>query len=154
MSPAWQSPRPLLVRATSLCGSDLFAGQRRSALIGTSEQTLVYYHADETSRRPPAAMLYRHTPWFRTKQEATARNPAYFPRISSTVEQIIFCLPEDSPKYHEVCQEMRNICCSAGYSLPGCQCLRRRHGAPGYKNMTSRPGTRHGGYREVTRIPT
>jgi seryl-tRNA synthetase len=82
-----------------LAGEDL-------ALIGTSEQTLVGYHADETLDGDKLPLFYTaYTPCFRTESGSYGKASRGIFRVHqfNKVEQIVFCRPEDSPKYHEFC---------------------------------------------------
>ena len=83
----------------NLAGDDL-------ALIGTSEQTLVGYHADDLLDGETLPRMYTaYTPCFRTEAGSYGRASRGIFRVHQfhKVEQIIFCKPEDSPKYHEFC---------------------------------------------------
>ena len=76
------------------------------ALIGTSEQTLVGYHADETLEADTLPRRYTaYTPCFRTEAGSYGKESRGIFRVHQfhKVEQIIYCLPEDSPKCHEEC---------------------------------------------------
>jgi len=78
------------------------------ALIGTSEQVLVGYHADETLNAGELPLCYTaFTPCFRTEAGSYGKATRGIFRVHQfhKVEQIIFCLPEESEKYHQVCQE-------------------------------------------------
>ena len=75
-------------------------------LIGTAEQTLVGYHTDEVleaANLPERFTAY--TPCFRTESGSYGKEARGIFRVHQfhKVEQIIFCLPEDSPKCHEEC---------------------------------------------------
>lgn len=83
----------------AIAGQDL-------ALIGTSEQTLVGYHADEILNSGELPLKYcSFTPCFRTEAGSYGKAGRGIFRVHQfhKVEQIIFCKPEDSPKYHEEC---------------------------------------------------
>lgn len=76
------------------------------ALIGTSEQTLVGYHADEVLDGSKLPLCYTaFTPCFRTESGSYGKASRGIFRVHQfhKVEQIIFCKPEDSVKYHEFC---------------------------------------------------
>ena len=76
------------------------------ALIGTSEQTLVGYHADEILEAESLPRCYTaYTPCFRTEAGSYGKDSRGIFRVHQfhKVEQIVFCMPEDSPKYHEFC---------------------------------------------------
>ncbi|MDD3886683.1 MAG: serine--tRNA ligase [Victivallaceae bacterium] len=74
------------------------------ALIGTSEQTLVGYHADDVLDADKLPLRYTaFTPCFRTEAGSYGKASRGIFRVHQfhKVEQIIFCRPEDSVKYHE-----------------------------------------------------
>ena len=76
------------------------------ALIGTSEQTLVGYHADDVLEGDRLPLCYTaFTPCFRTEAGSYGKASRGIFRVHQfhKVEQIVFCKPEDSPKYHEFC---------------------------------------------------
>lgn len=76
------------------------------ALIGTSEQTLVGYHADEILDGATLPRCYTaFTPCFRTESGSYGKASRGIFRVHQfhKVEQIIFCKPQDSVKYHEFC---------------------------------------------------
>ena len=76
------------------------------ALIGTSEQTLVGYHADDVLDGEKLPLCYTaFTPCFRTESGSYGKASRGIFRVHQfhKVEQIVFCKPEDSPKYHEFC---------------------------------------------------
>ena len=76
------------------------------ALIGTSEQTLVGYHADDVLDGDKLPLCYTaFTPCFRTEAGSYGKASRGIFRVHQfhKVEQIVFCKPEDSPKYHEFC---------------------------------------------------
>ena len=78
------------------------------ALIGTSEQTLVGYHADEVLEAETLPRLYTaFTPCFRTEAGSYGKASRGIFRVHQfhKVEQIVFCRPEESVKYHEFCLE-------------------------------------------------
>lgn len=78
------------------------------ALIGTSEQTLVGYHADEVLESETLPRCYTaFTPCFRTEAGSYGKASKGIFRVHQfhKVEQIIFCLPQDSIKYHKICLE-------------------------------------------------
>jgi len=75
-------------------------------LIGTSEQTLIGYHANEIL--PAEALPLRYcafSPCFRTEAGAygKAARGAFRVHQFHKVEQIVFCRPEESEAWHEVC---------------------------------------------------
>ena len=76
------------------------------ALIGTSEQTLVGYHADDVLDGEKLPLCYTaFTPCFRTEAGSYGKASRGIFRVHQfhKVEQIVFCKPEDSPRYHEFC---------------------------------------------------
>ena len=76
------------------------------ALIGTSEQTLVGYHADDVLDGEKLPLCYTaFTPCFRTEAGSYGKASRGIFRVHQfhKVEQIVFCKPEESPKYHEFC---------------------------------------------------
>ncbi len=78
------------------------------ALIGTSEQTLVGYHADDVLDGAELPLCYTaYTPCFRTEAGSYGKASRGIFRVHQfhKVEQIIFCKPEESVKYHEFCLE-------------------------------------------------
>lgn len=78
------------------------------SLIGTSEQTLVGYHADEILDGDKLPLCYTaFTPCFRTESGSYGKASRGIFRVHQfhKVEQIIFCRPEDSEKYHKICLE-------------------------------------------------
>jgi len=75
-------------------------------LIGTSEQTLVGYHADEVLEESTLPRCYTaYTPCFRTEAGSYGKASRGIFRVHQfhKVEQIVFCKPEESVKYHEMC---------------------------------------------------
>ncbi len=75
-------------------------------LIGTSEQTLVGYHADEVLDGDTLPRMYTaYTPCFRTEAGSYGKASRGIFRVHQfhKVEQIVFCRPEESVKYHEMC---------------------------------------------------
>ncbi|MBE6367591.1 MAG: serine--tRNA ligase [Lentisphaerae bacterium] len=78
------------------------------ALIGTSEQTLVGFHADEVLEGATLPRFYTaYTPCFRTESGSYGKASRGIFRVHQfhKVEQIIFCKPQDSVKYHDFCLE-------------------------------------------------
>ena len=125
------------------------------ALIGTSEQTLVAYHADEVLPGDQLPLCYTaFTPCFRTEAGSYGKETRGIFRVHQfhKVEQIIFCRPDDSPRCHQVCQDNEEYLLQQ-LGLPYrvvLVCLGDM-GAPGYKKFDIEawfPG--YGGYREVT----
>ena len=125
------------------------------ALIGTSEQTLVGYHANETLPAADLPLNYTaFTPCFRTEAGSYGKESRGIFRVHQfhKVEQIIFCLPEESPRCHDFCLENEEALLQAlniPYRVVNV-CVGDM-GAPGYKKYDIEawfPG--YGGYREVT----
>jgi len=78
--------------------------------IGTSEQTLVAFHDDEIIPSDSLPRLYTaFTPCFRTEAGSYGRNSRGAFRVHQfhKIEQIIFCRPEESEKWHLEC--LKNI---------------------------------------------
>ncbi len=76
------------------------------ALIGTSEQTLVGYHADEILKAEDLPIAYSsYSPCFRTEAGSYGKESRGIFRVHQfhKVEQVIFSLPEDSPNQHKRC---------------------------------------------------
>ena len=106
---------PCLAKERTLYGTGylpFFADQTYSlkdedlALIGTSEQTLVGYHADDCLDEAELTLKYTaFTPCFRTEAGSYGKASKGIFRVHQfhKVEQIIFCRPEESVKYHEEC---------------------------------------------------
>ncbi|MDP6449917.1 MAG: serine--tRNA ligase [Lentisphaeria bacterium] len=125
------------------------------SLIGTSEQTLVAYHSDETL---PAAELPHcytaFTPCFRTEAGSYGKETRGIFRVHQfhKVEQIVFCMPDESPKYHQMCQDNEQALMELlGLPYRVVNVCVGDMGAPGYKKFDIEawfPG--YGGYREVT----
>ena len=132
----------------NLVGEDL-------ALIGTSEQTLVGYHADDLLDGAKLPLCYTaFTPCFRTEAGSYGKASRGIFRVHQfhKVEQIVFCKPEDSPKYHEFClKNEEDILQSLGLSYHVVNVCVGDLGAPGYKKYDIEawfPAFQ--GYREVT----
>ena len=132
----------------NLAGDDL-------ALIGTSEQTLVGYHADDVLDGAKLPLMYTaFTPCFRTESGSYGRASRGIFRVHQflEVEQIIFCRPEDSVKYHDFCLENEELILkelNIPYHVVNV-CVGDM-GAPGYKKYDIEawfPGFES--YREVT----
>ncbi|MFA6859824.1 MAG: serine--tRNA ligase [Clostridia bacterium] len=108
---------PLLARKETFFGTGYlpFAGDQLYtvgdtglSLIGTSEQTLVGFHAGETIDLTKGAILYTAlTPCFRTEAGSYGKETKGVFRVHqfSKVEQIVFCKPEESRKWHNFCLE-------------------------------------------------
>lgn len=132
----------------NLAGEDL-------ALIGTSEQTLVGYHADETLDADKLPLLYTaYTPCFRTEAGSYGKASRGIFRVHqfNKVEQIIFCHPDDSPKYHELCLENEEyLLKQLGIPYHVVNVCVGDMGAPGYKKYDIEAWfAGFGDYREVT----
>ncbi|MCK5806334.1 MAG: serine--tRNA ligase [Lentisphaeria bacterium] len=125
------------------------------ALIGTSEQTLVGYHADETLDGANLPLRYTSfTPCFRTEAGSYGKETRGIFRVHQfhKVEQIVFCLPDESPKYHEICQENEEFLLrQLGLPYRVVNVCVGDMGAPGYKKYDIEAWfAGYGGYREVT----
>ncbi|MCF7854881.1 MAG: serine--tRNA ligase [Candidatus Pacebacteria bacterium] len=125
------------------------------ALIGTSEQTLVGYHADEIITDVDLPLRYAaYSPCFRTEAGSYGKESRGIFRVHQfhKVEQIVFCRPEDSPAMHESCQENEEyLLQQLGIPYRVVNVCIGDMGAPGYKKYDIEawfPG--YGGYREVT----
>ena len=132
----------------NLAGEDL-------ALIGTSEQTLVGYHAEETLDGASLPRCYTSfTPCFRTEAGSYGKESRGIFRVHQfhKVEQIIFCKPDDSPRCHEVCLANEEyLLQQLGIPYRVVNVCVGDMGAPGYKKYDIEawyPG--FGAYREVT----
>ena len=114
----------------NLAGEDL-------ALIGTSEQTLVGYHADDVLDGDKLPLCYTaFTPCFRTESGSYGKASRGIFRVHQfhKVEQIVFCKPEDSPKYHEFClQNEEDLLKSLNIPYHVVNVCVGDLGAPGYK---------------------
>lgn len=74
--------------------------------IGTSEQTLLAFHDNEIIDYDELPIKYSaYTPCFRTEAGSYGKNSKGAFRVHQfhKMEQIIFCDPKDSEKYHEMC---------------------------------------------------
>lgn len=117
---------------------DIYKIERSNlSLIGTSEQVLVAYHADEILEEKNLPLLYSgFSPCFRTEAGSYGKDTKGVFRVHqfNKLEQIVFCQPEESQKMHELCQKNEEDMAEA---------LRIPHhrvlvcvgdcGAPGYK---------------------
>lgn len=155
---------PCLAKAQTLFGTGylpFFADQTYKlekedlALIGTSEQTLVSYHADETLDAATLPLCYTaFTPCFRTESGSYGKATRGIFRVHQfhKVEQIIFCLPENSVKQHLFCLENEEMLLQKlGLPYHVVDVCVGDMGAPGYRKYDVEawfPG--FGGYREVT----
>jgi len=90
-------------------GEDIYRVEGEEfGLIGTSEQTLVGYHADEVIDLSAGPLRYTaFSPCFRKEAGSYGRDTRGIFRAHQfhKVEQIVFCKPEESVKYHQECQE-------------------------------------------------
>ncbi len=125
------------------------------ALIGTSEQTLVGYHADDLLDAESLPLKYTaFTPCFRTEAGSYGRAAKGIFRVHQfhKVEQIIFCRPEDSVKYHEECLANEEyLLQQLGLPYRVVNVCVGDLGAPGYKKYDIEAWfAGFGGYREVT----
>ncbi len=132
----------------NLAGEDL-------ALIGTSEQTLVGYHADDVLEGAKLPLCYTSfTPCFRTESGSYGRASRGIFRVHQfhKVEQIIFCRPEESVKYHEFCLENEELILQQlGLPYHVVNVCVGDLGAPGYKKYDIEAWFPcFNGYREVT----
>lgn len=125
------------------------------ALIGTSEQTLVGYHADEVLEAATLPRCYTaFTPCFRTEAGSYGKESRGIFRVHQfhKVEQIVFCMPQDSVHYHEVCLANEEYMLQQlGIPYRVVNVCVGDLGAPGYKKYDIEawyPG--FGAYREVT----
>ncbi len=107
------------------------------ALIGTSEQTLIGYHADETLDAAELPLCYTaFSPCFRTEAGSHGKATRGIFRVHQfhKVEQIIFCTPDDSPKYHEYCLDNEeDMLRQLGIPYHVVNVCTGDLGAPGYK---------------------
>jgi seryl-tRNA synthetase len=124
-------------------------------LVGTSEQTLVGFHGDETlTDKELPAKLTSFTPCFRTEAGSYGKETRGIFRVHQfhKVEQIIVCLPEESPKWHDFCLENEELLLQKlGIPYRVVNVCTGDMGAPGFKKYDVEawfPG--YGGYREVT----
>ncbi|HCE46623.1 MAG TPA: serine--tRNA ligase [Lentisphaeria bacterium] len=125
------------------------------ALIGTSEQTLVAFHTDETLNASTLPLRYTaFSPCFRTEAGSYGKATKGIFRVHQfhKVEQIIFCLPEESEKYHQECLVNEEFLLQKlGIPYRVVDVCLGDMGAPGYRKYDTEawfPG--FGGYREVT----
>lgn len=125
------------------------------SLIGTSEQTLVAYHADEILKEEELPKLYSaYSECFRTEAGSYGKDTRGIFRVHEfmKVEQIVFCTPETSAEWHEKClQHEENILKALKIPYEVSLICVGDFGAPGYKKYDINawfPG--QGRYREVT----
>ena len=132
----------------ALAGEDL-------ALIGTSEQTLVGYHADEVLNAEELPLRYTaYSPCFRTESGSYGKAARGIFRVHQfqKVEQIIFCKPDESVKCHEEClANEEHLLTQLGIPYRVVNVCIGDLGAPGYKKYDIEAWfAGFGGYREVT----
>ena len=125
------------------------------ALIGTSEQTLVGYHADDVLDAADLPLCYTaFTPCFRTEAGSYGKASRGIFRVHQfhKVEQIVFCKPEGSVKYHEMCLANEEyILQQLGIPYHVVNVCVGDLGAPGYKKYDIEAWfAGFGAYREVT----
>ncbi len=125
------------------------------SLIGTSEQTLVGYHADEILDADKLPLLYSSfSPCFRTESGSYGKAARGIFRVHQfhKVEQIIFCLPENSERYHQLCLENEEyLLQQLGLPYRVVNVCLGDLGAPGYKKYDIEAWfAGFDGYREVT----
>jgi seryl-tRNA synthetase len=127
------------------------------SLIGTSEQTLVGYHAKEIldlGDDNPSIKLTAYTPCFRTESGSYGKATRGIHRVHQfhKVEQIVFCRPEDTVRYHDFCQETaEHLAAELGLPYHVVNVCVGDMGAPGHKKYDIEawfPG--YNGYREIT----
>ena len=125
------------------------------ALIGTSEQTLVGFHADEVLDGATLPRCYTaFTPCFRTESGSYGKASRGIFRVHQfhKVEQIIFCKPSESVKYHEFCLENEEyLLRQLGLPYHVVNVCVGDLGAPGYKKYDIEAWfAGFAAYREVT----
>jgi seryl-tRNA synthetase len=138
------------------CAAETYAIENENlALIGTSEQTLVGYHADEVLNPEEMPLRYMaYSPCFRTEAGSYGKATRGIFRVHQfhKVEQIIFCLPEESEKYHMECLKNEEDLFKA-LELPYrvVDVCVGDMGAPGYRKYDIEAYfAGYGDYREVT----
>lgn len=124
-------------------------------LIGTSEQTLVGYHGEEVLDAESLPLSYcAFSPCFRTESGSYGKASRGIFRVHQfhKVEQIIFCMPEESPKYHQVCLENEEyLLQQLGIPYHVVDVCVGDMGAPGYRKYDVEAWfAGFGSYREVT----
>jgi seryl-tRNA synthetase len=125
------------------------------ALIGTSEQTLVGYHADDLLEADTLPRRYTaFTPCFRTEAGSYGKAGRGIFRVHQfhKVEQIVFCLPEESEQYHLACLANEEyLLQQLGLAYRVVNVCLGDLGAPGYKKYDIEAWfAGFGAYREVT----
>ena len=94
------------------------------------------------------------TPCFRSEAGSYGKETRGIFRVHQfhKVEQIVFCMPDESPKYHQMCQDNEQALMELlGLPYRVVNVCVGDMGAPGYKKFDIEawfPG--YGGYREVT----
>jgi seryl-tRNA synthetase len=124
------------------------------ALIGTSEQTLMGYRADEILQASELPLRYTaFTPCFRTEAGSHGRDSrgAFRQHQFHKVEQIVISAPEQSEHWHEQCQEnAEGLLQALGVPYRVVRVCSGDLGAPAYKKYDIEawfPG--FGAYRET-----
>ena len=138
------------------CAAETYAIEGQNlALIGTSEQTLVGYHADEILSADELPARYcAFSPCFRTEAGSYGKESRGIFRVHQfhKVEQIIFCLPDNSEQYHKECLKNEESLLKAleiPYRVVDV-CVGDM-GAPGYRKYDIEAYfAGYDGYREVT----
>lgn len=126
-----------------------------ACLIGTSEQTLVGYHAKEILAADDLPLCYMaFTPCFRTEAGAHGRATRGIYRVHQfhKIEQIVFCRGDESEKWHDACQQNEEGMLQA-LNLPYrvVNVCTGDLGAPGWKKYDCEAWfAGYGSYREVT----
>ncbi len=125
------------------------------ALIGTSEQTLVGYHADEVLDADALPLCYTsYSPCFRTEAGSYGKASRGIFRVHQfhKVEQIIFSRPEDSDANHRRCLENEEFLLrQLGIPYRVVNVCVGDLGAPGYKKYDIEAWfAGFNSYREVT----
>ena len=125
------------------------------SLIGTSEQTLVGYHADEILDAASLPLCYTaFSPCFRTESGSYGKESRGIFRVHQfhKVEQIVFCLPQESEKYHKFCLENEEYMLNQlGIPYRVVEVCVGDMGAPGYRKYDVEAYfAGFGSYREVT----
>ncbi len=124
-------------------------------LIGTSEQTLVGYHGDEVLEAEKLPLSYcAFSPCFRTESGSYGKASRGIFRVHQfhKVEQIVFCMPEESPKFHQMCLENEEyLLQQLGIPYHVVDVCVGDMGAPGYRKYDVEAWfAGFGSYREVT----
>ncbi len=138
------------------CAVETFAVENENlALIGTSEQTLVAFHADDILSPEELPLKYcAFSPCFRTEAGSYGKATRGIFRVHQfhKVEQIVFCMPQDTDKAHLECLQNEEMLLSElGIPYRVVDVCVGDMGAPGYRKYDIEaffPG--FGGYREVT----